>query len=158
MKVVDRKWTFGTYKAFEGTTPDMLAFEPGCRVQPAPFLGRPDKFYLIARYEPGQSAFFPKGGFEVRGEGSARHSFELDQVVVWSDKTTKKAVARPKPAEKKARTRVKVTKVAAPAPEAKKLAPAAKKAGTTGKVCGFLKKDGKPCQMRTDGSRCRHHR
>ena len=39
-------------------------------------------FFLIKRYEPGEKATFPKGGFEVRDEGGALRSFELDQVII----------------------------------------------------------------------------
>lgn len=161
MKIVDKKWAYGTYKAFEDVPTERLDFTPGCRVQPAPFYGRPDAFYLVARYEPGEHKSFPKGGFEVCSEGSMRHSFDLDQVVVWADetKTKPRAVARKKPeARPEKKVRVKVTRVKpdADAPAARKAAaPAAKKQHH---VCGATKKDGTSCQMRTaEGTRCRHH-
>ena len=39
-------------------------------------------FFLIKRYEPGEKDSFPKGGFEVRDEGGAIRSFDLDQVII----------------------------------------------------------------------------
>lgn len=96
MKVVDKKWSFGSYKVFVDVPSDLMNFKPGCRVVPAPFLGRPGEFHLIAKYEPGENKHFPNGGFEVRGQGSMRHSFELDQVVIWTDgnRKTKMATAK----------------------------------------------------------------
>lgn len=53
------------------------------RVLPAPyFYEKRLFFFLIKRYEPGEKASFPKGGFEVRDEGGALRSFELDQVII----------------------------------------------------------------------------
>jgi hypothetical protein len=130
MQVIDKKWQYGTYKAFANVSEDLLDFTPGCRVQPAPYVGKSQAFYLINRYEPGENKFFPKGGFEVRGEMSGRYSFELDQVIVYKDGAVK-AKATPKKA--------------AAAPKEKK-------------VCGAPKKDGTPCQMKTDGGLCRHHK
>lgn len=132
MQVIDKNWKYGTYKAFADVTADLLDFTPGCRVQPAPFVGKAQSFYLIKRYEPGENKFFPNGGFECRGENSGRYSFELDQVIVFQNTATKskgKAVAK------------------------KAVAPKAEK-----KVCGATKKDGTPCQMKTDGGLCRHHK
>jgi hypothetical protein len=39
-------------------------------------------FYLIKRYEPGEKKTFPQGGFEVRDEGGAMRSYNLDQVII----------------------------------------------------------------------------
>jgi len=39
-------------------------------------------FFLINRWEPGQKASFPNGGFELRDEGGALRSFDLDQVII----------------------------------------------------------------------------
>lgn len=39
-------------------------------------------FFLIKRFEPGEKATFPNGGFEIRDEGGALRSFELDQVII----------------------------------------------------------------------------
>lgn len=53
------------------------------RVLPAPFFYEKRLFFfLIKRYEPGEKASFPKGGFEVRDEGGAMRSFDLDQVII----------------------------------------------------------------------------
>jgi hypothetical protein len=138
MKVVDKKWSFGSYKVFVDVPSDLMNFKPGCRVVPAPFLGRPGEFHLIAKYEPGENKHFPNGGFEVRGQGSMRHSFELDQVVIWTDgnRKTKKATARRK---------------TGPLPK-----PAA--TSTASGICGAAKKDGTTCKVRTTGDRCRHHK
>ena len=53
------------------------------RVLPAPFFYEKRLFfYLIKRYEPGEKKTFPNGGFEVRDEGGALRSYDLDQVVI----------------------------------------------------------------------------
>jgi hypothetical protein len=39
-------------------------------------------FYLIKRYEPGEKKTFPQGGFEVRDEGGALRSYNLDQIII----------------------------------------------------------------------------
>ena len=162
MKIVEKRWEYGTYIAFDEVPAELLKFTPGCRVVPAPYAGKPDAFYLVARYEPGENRYFPKGGFEVVTDGSMRRSFELDQVVVWTDgaNSKKKATVRKKQDAAPKKVRVKVTKVSedkAEAPAAKNAAaPAAKKHPH---VCGATKKDGTSCQMRTaEGTRCRHHK
>lgn len=53
------------------------------RVLPAPFFYEKRLYFkLIHRYEPGESKFFPNGGFEVRDEGGAVRSYDLDQVII----------------------------------------------------------------------------
>lgn len=151
MKIIDRQWKYGTVKAYADVPAEMLQFTPGCRVQPAPYAGKPQSFYLLKRYEPGENKFFPEGGFELRGENSARYSFELDQVVLYQDKKVKVST---KPAAKKAAKKVEVKEPKAAVP--KKAASSAPK--TDKKVCGAPKKDGTPCQMKTDGGLCRHHK
>ncbi len=135
MTIIDKKWNYGTYKAYADVPQELLDFTPGCRVQPAPFAGKPISFYLINRYEPGENRFFPNGGFDLRGENSVRYAFDLDQVVLFEDKKVK--VKSSKPVAKKAVRTKEVSKKS---------------------VCGQIKKDGKPCQMKTDGTACRFHK
>ena len=53
------------------------------RVLPAPyFYEKRLFFFLIKRYEPGETASFPNGGYEVRDEGGAKRSFDLDQIII----------------------------------------------------------------------------
>lgn len=53
------------------------------RVLPSPFFYEKRLFFfLVKRYEPGQKATFPNGGFEVRDEGGAVRSYDLDQVII----------------------------------------------------------------------------
>lgn len=158
MKIIDKPWKYGMLKAYADVPAELLEFKPGCRVQPASYVGKPGAFYLINRYEPGENKFFPNGGFECRSEGSARFSFELDQVVLYQDAKVKVSRATPKkaPAKKTVEKPAAAKKTAAKVddkPLAKKAAPVTNK-----KVCGAPKKDGTPCQMKTDGGLCRHHK
>jgi len=53
------------------------------RVLPSPFFYEKRLFfYLIKRYEPGEKRTFPQGGYEVRDEGGALRSYNLDQVII----------------------------------------------------------------------------
>ncbi len=53
------------------------------RVLPAPFFYEKRLFfYLVNRFEPGQKMGFSNGGFEVRDEGGALRSYDLDQVII----------------------------------------------------------------------------
>ena len=53
------------------------------RVLPSPFFySKRLFFYLIKRYEPGEKGTFPRGGFEVRDEGGALRSYNLDQIII----------------------------------------------------------------------------
>jgi len=68
-------------------------------------------FYLIKRYEPGEKKTFPQGGFEVRDEGGAMRSYNLDQIIIHPAvikhrKTLDKMARR---AEKEARKRARRT-------------------------------------------------
>ena len=76
----------GTILRYEEIEPELLltAETPKMtRVLPSPyFYEKRLFFFLIKRYEPGEKASFPKGGFEVRDEGGAMRSFELDQVIL----------------------------------------------------------------------------
>lgn len=180
MNIIDKNWKYGTVKAFANVPAELLDFKPGCRVQPAPYVGKSQSFYLINRYEPGENKYFPEGGFECRGDGSARYSFDLDQVVVYQDEkvkiskpaaakqpkkkvVTEKAKPAAAPEKKVVTVKTVVSKKATKATAKKEEKPVAKKAqGETVKasvkVCGAPKKDGTPCQMKTDGGLCRHHK
>ena len=53
------------------------------RVLPAPYFYEKRLFFhLIRRIEPGTKVGFSNGGFEVRDEGGALRSFDLDQVII----------------------------------------------------------------------------
>ena len=76
----------GTFCAYEDIEPE-LTIAPDTprmsRVLPAPFFYEKRLFfYLINRFEPGQKMGFPNGGFEVRDEGGALRSYDLDQVII----------------------------------------------------------------------------
>ena len=78
------------------------------RVLPSPFFYEKRLFfYLINRYEPGEKKTFPQGGYEVRDEGGALRSYNLDQVIIHpaviKHKKTLDKMARK--AEKEARKR-----------------------------------------------------
>jgi hypothetical protein len=140
MQIVDKKWKDGTYKVFVDVPDELLNFTPNCRVQPAPFFGkRQYKFYLIAKYEPGENKNFPNGGFELRGENSVRYSFEIDQVIVYQDEKARfsKSYINTINSEYKLDAPIDIGK----------------------KVCGFVKNDGKECQIKTYGrGYCRFHK
>lgn len=76
----------GSFCAYEDIEPE-LTITPDTprisRVLPAPFFYEKRLFfYLINRFEPGQKMGFPNGGFEVRDEGGALRSYDLDQVII----------------------------------------------------------------------------
>lgn len=53
------------------------------RVLPAPFFYEKSLFfYLIHKWEPGEKSTFPNGGYEVRDDGGAMRSFDLDQLII----------------------------------------------------------------------------
>jgi len=101
----------GTVQRYEDIEPELLltAETPKMtRVLPAPyFYEKRLFFFLIRRWEPGEKASFPNGGFEVRDEGGALRSFDLDQVIlhpqVIKHKKTLEKMARK--AEKEAKKR-----------------------------------------------------
>jgi hypothetical protein len=86
------------------------------RVLPAPYFYEKRLFFhLIRRIEPGQKPGFANGGFEVRDEGGALRSFDLDQVIIHPQvikhrKTLDKMARR---AEKEAKKRERQWKKAA---------------------------------------------
>ena len=76
----------GVFSAYEEIEPELLVTPETpkmSRVLPAPFFYEKRLFfYLINRVEPGSKAGFPNGGFEVRDEGGALRSYDLDQVII----------------------------------------------------------------------------
>jgi len=76
----------GFFSAYEDIEPELLITSETpkmSRVLPAPFFyAKRLFFYLINRFEPGQKRSFTNGGFEVRDEGGALRSFDLDQVII----------------------------------------------------------------------------
>ena len=91
MKVIEKDllisgFKCGTFCAYEDIEPELLITpqtEQYSRVLPAPFFYEKRLFFgLIKRYEPGEKPSFPNGGFEVRDEGGAVRSYDLDQVII----------------------------------------------------------------------------
>lgn len=83
MKVIERDWKYGKYLAYDETEDIFVPTEKGIRVLPAPFFY--DKklyFELWKRYEPGDKATFPNGGYEVVDMVGGIRSFDLDQVII----------------------------------------------------------------------------
>lgn len=83
MKVIEKQWQYGTYLAYDEVEENFVATEKGVRVLPAPFFY--DKklyFELWKRYEPGEKATFPNGGYEVVDVSGGIRSFDLDQVII----------------------------------------------------------------------------
>lgn len=76
----------GVFCAYEEIEPELLVTLDTpklTRVLPAPHFYEKSLFFvLISRWEPGQKSYFPNGGFEVRDEGGARRSFDLDQIII----------------------------------------------------------------------------
>ena len=91
MKVIEKPLIvsgnqLGTFMAYTDIEPE-LTITPETpnmsRVLPAPFFYEKRLFfYLIRRVEPGGKPGFPNGGFEVRDEGGALRSYDLDQVII----------------------------------------------------------------------------
>ena len=108
MKVIEKQWQYGSFLAYDDVEPELAEIKFGDRVLPAPFFYEKKLFFwLIKRYEPGEKATFPNGGYEVRDEAMAIRSFDLDQVilhphVIKHQKTLDKMARR---AEKEARKR-----------------------------------------------------
>lgn len=116
MKLLEKDFVVGGAKC--GTTLHYDEVEPELqvtpetpkltRVLPSPFFYEKRLFfYLIKRYEPGEKKTFPRGGYEVRDEGGALRSYNLDQVIIHPavikhKKTLDKMARR---AEKEARKR-----------------------------------------------------
>lgn len=83
MKVIEKQWQYGTYLAYDEIDENFLATEKGVRVLPAPFFY--DKklyFELWKRYEPGDKATFPNGGYEVVDVSGGIRSYDLDQIII----------------------------------------------------------------------------
>ena len=83
MKVIEKQWQYGTYLAYDEIDENFLATEKGIRVLPAPFFY--DKklyFELWKRYEPGDKATFPNGGYEVVDVSGGIRSYDLDQIII----------------------------------------------------------------------------
>ena len=124
MKVIEKDLVVsgmkcGVFSAYEDIEPE-LAITPDTprmtRVLPAPFFYEKRLFfYLIKRVEPGEKPWFPNGGFEVRDEGGALRSYDLDQVIIHPQiikhKQTLEKMARR--AEKEAKKRERQYKKAA---------------------------------------------
>jgi len=76
----------GVFLAYGEVEPELLITSDTpkmSRVLPAPFFYEKRLFfYLVKRVEPGGKVGFPNGGFEVRDEGGALHSYDLDQVII----------------------------------------------------------------------------
>ena len=124
MKLVEKDFLVsgmkcGTFYAYTDVEPE-LEVTPDTpsitRVLPAPYFYEKRLFFhLIKRIEPGQKSDFPNGGFEVRDEGGALRSFDLDQVIIHPhvikhQKTLDKMARR---AEKEAKKRERQWKKAA---------------------------------------------
>ena len=91
MKVIEKDLVVsgmkcGVFSAYEEIEPELLITPDTpklSRVLPAPFFYEKRLFfYLINRFEPGQKVGFSNGGFEVRDEGGALRSYDLDQVII----------------------------------------------------------------------------
>lgn len=91
MKVIEKDLVVsgmkcGVFSAYEEIEPELLITSDTpklSRVLPAPFFYEKRLFfYLINRFEPGQKMGFSNGGFEVRDEGGALRSYDLDQVII----------------------------------------------------------------------------
>lgn len=91
MKIIEKPFIvrdeqISTFLAYEDIEPELLITpqtEQYSRVLPAPFFYEKRLFFgLIKRYEPGEKPSFPNGGFEVRDEGGAVRSYDLDQVII----------------------------------------------------------------------------
>ena len=91
MKVIEKPLIvsgnqLGTFMAYTEIEPELTVTPETprmSRVLPAPFFYEKRLFfYLIRRIEPGGRPGFPNGGFEVRDEGGALRSYDLDQVII----------------------------------------------------------------------------
>jgi len=91
MKLIEKDFIVGeakcgTFYAYGDVEPELEITPdtpPITRVLPAPYFYEKRLFFhLIKRIEPGTKTGFPNGGFEVRDEGGALRSFDLDQVII----------------------------------------------------------------------------
>jgi hypothetical protein len=73
----------GTYLSYTDVEPELKEMKFGDRVLPSPFFYEKNKWFsLIRQYAPGDSKFFPNGGFEVRDSNGGVRNYALDQVVL----------------------------------------------------------------------------
>jgi hypothetical protein len=76
----------GTYNAYNDVETELAITSDTpklTRVLPAPFFYEKSLFfYLIKKWEPGEKSTFPNGGYEVRDDGGAMRSFDLDQLIL----------------------------------------------------------------------------
>jgi hypothetical protein len=73
----------GTYLSYTDVEPELKEMKFGDRVLPSPFFYEKNKWFsLIRQYAPGDSKFFPDGGFEVRDSNGGVRNYALDQVVL----------------------------------------------------------------------------
>jgi hypothetical protein len=83
MKVIEKQWNYGTYLAYDEIDEEFLATEKGIRVLPAPFFYEKKLYFeLWKRYEPGDKATFPNGGYEVVDVSGGIRSYDLDQIII----------------------------------------------------------------------------
>jgi hypothetical protein len=74
---------FGTKIYYTDVEPEAIPKEFGVRVLPAPYyFEKRLMFTLEKRYEPGEHKLFPNGGYDIRDEGGALRSYDLDQVII----------------------------------------------------------------------------
>ena len=73
----------GTYLSYTDVEPEFMEMKFDDRVLPAPFFYEKNLWFsLIRQYAPGDSKFFPNGGFEVRGSNGSVRNYALDQVIL----------------------------------------------------------------------------
>lgn len=170
MKVIDKPLIvggnqLGVFQAYTDVEPE-LTITPDTpkmsRVLPAPFFYEKRLFfYLINRIEPGGKPGFPNGGFEVRDEGGALRSYDLDQVIIHPQvikhkKTLDKMMRRAEKEQKKReRQRKKSTKVDKPSsgkrgrPALDPAVKAAREAEKTARAARSGGKRGRPVNLNT---------
>ena len=91
MKIIEKDFLVGgnkcgTFCVYDEVEPELEVTAdtpPLTRVLPAPYFYEKRLFFhLIRRIEPGAKPGFANGGFEVRDEGGALRSFDLDQIII----------------------------------------------------------------------------
>lgn len=124
MRIVDKINKCGITKAYEDIPSELLAFTPGCQVQPAPYIDSAGyKFFFFKKFSQGEDIDFPNGGFILRGYNGVKYAFDLDQVILYREK--------------------------------KIILSYEDKVVNT---CGFVKRDGTKCLMKSKVGFCRFHR
>lgn len=115
MKIVDKINECGQTKAYAHVPDELLAFTPGCQVQPAPYVDKPwFKFYFYRE---------DKDGYILRGANGVKYGFDFDQVIIYIDKKT--IVSYDSKQEN---------------------------------ICGYIKKDGTKCLIKSKAGFCRFHK